>query len=266
MLGKLLKHEFRATGRIMGPMYLVLLALSVGANLSVRIFDSSESTLLDILGGLIMVAFGISIVAILVMSFVLMINRFRTNLMSDEGYMMFTLPVSVHELVWSKIIVSTVWFVATFLAVCISGLIVAFRISYINGFVELIKILIEKITAYYALNGAAVTLEIVLLILVSCAGFCLLFYASMAVGHSFSTRKKLMSVIFFFAFQFIVQTVGSIFLVGIRSLDFDWINWNLTTVGAVHAALWLSIAGALIYAAVLYAITTTMLKKRLNLE
>ena len=34
MLRKLLKHEFRATGRIMGPLYLVLLATSLGMRLS----------------------------------------------------------------------------------------------------------------------------------------------------------------------------------------------------------------------------------------
>ena len=47
------------------------------------------------------------------MSIVLMVNRFRTNLMGDEGYVTFTLPVSSHQIVWSKIIVSTVWFIAT---------------------------------------------------------------------------------------------------------------------------------------------------------
>ena len=36
MLRKLLKHEFRATARIMVPVYLVLLVTALGANLSTR--------------------------------------------------------------------------------------------------------------------------------------------------------------------------------------------------------------------------------------
>ena len=36
MLIKLLKHEFRATARIMGPLYLILLAVAL--TLSVRMF------------------------------------------------------------------------------------------------------------------------------------------------------------------------------------------------------------------------------------
>jgi cytochrome c biogenesis protein CcdA len=86
MLGKLLKHEFRATGRIMGPLYLVLLLLAAGANPSVRVLESSASGWLQVLSGLILVAFGIAVAGVCVMSVVLMVNRFRSNLLSDEGY------------------------------------------------------------------------------------------------------------------------------------------------------------------------------------
>ena len=51
MLRKLLKHEFRATGRIMLPLYLVLLATAVGANVSGQIASV-------IAGGLILNFFG----------------------------------------------------------------------------------------------------------------------------------------------------------------------------------------------------------------
>ena len=36
MLRKLMKHELRATGRLMVPMLLVTLLTAVGANLSIR--------------------------------------------------------------------------------------------------------------------------------------------------------------------------------------------------------------------------------------
>ena len=42
MLTKLLKHEFRATARIMGPLYLVLLAVALGFNFSARLMDSGN--------------------------------------------------------------------------------------------------------------------------------------------------------------------------------------------------------------------------------
>ena len=42
-----------------------------------------------------------------------LIQRFYKNLLRDEGYLMLTLPASVHQQVWSKLIVSSVWFIIT---------------------------------------------------------------------------------------------------------------------------------------------------------
>ena len=263
MLGKLLKHEFRATGRIMGPLYLVVLVLSFFGNLSIRLFDSANSRLLNIFGGLLLAAFGIAIVGVCVMSVVLMVNRFRSNLMSDEGYVMFTLPVSVHQLVWSKIIVSTVWFVATAAAVTLSGIIVSFQVDYVTKFFRMLRELFAQLTAYYAINGAAFLLELLILLFFGCASICLLFYAAISVGHSFANHKGLLSVAFFFGFQFVSQLVGSLSVFGLDDLN---LFWGLNQVASMHAFLWMGIAGTLIYAAIFYAITTFMLKRHLNLE
>lgn len=263
MLGKLLKHEFRATGRIMGPLYLVLLLLSFGANLSVRMFETSESEWLHILGGLILAAFGVAIGGVCVMSVVLMVNRFRSNLLSDEGYVMFSLPVSVHELVWSKIIVSTSWFMATALSVVLSGLIVAFRVKYVSDSIAFLRELIQKITSYYAINGVAFLLEAIVLVFIGCASLCLLFYAAMAVGHSFANHKMLLSVAFFFLFQLATQMIGSVIALALDGFHFDW---NPAPMEAIHAGMGAGIVCALIYGAVFYFVTAFMLKKRLNLD
>ena len=75
MLRKLLKHEFRATGRIMLPMYLVLLVTALGSNLAGRkMLDGPD--ILNTLGVLIVMAFGFAICGVMLMSFVLMIQRF----------------------------------------------------------------------------------------------------------------------------------------------------------------------------------------------
>ncbi|MEG2038057.1 MAG: hypothetical protein RRZ93_08705, partial [Ruthenibacterium sp.] len=84
MLGKLLKHEFRATGRIMLPLFALLFVMSLGANFAVRIMDSSNSNFLNLLAGLIMTGFVIAIIGVSIMSGVLMIQRFYRNFLSDE--------------------------------------------------------------------------------------------------------------------------------------------------------------------------------------
>ena len=127
MLGHLLKHEFRATGRRMLPTLGVLALLGVLANLSIRMLESGfGGTLLRILMGLFVAAFFIGMTVAWVMTLVLMISRFYRNLLKDEGYLMFTLPTNSHALIWSKLIVSTVWFLATALLI---GLLIMLTVA-----------------------------------------------------------------------------------------------------------------------------------------
>ncbi len=263
MLGKLLKHEFRATARIMLPLYIVSLALSFVANLSLRIVDSPNSAMLNILASLLIGLFGIAIVGIWIMSIIIMVNRFRSNLMGSEGYVMFTLPASMHEIVWSKIIVSVVWFIATFAVSALAGIIAFFRIEYMTSVFEWLGELFRELTAYYAINGAIFLIEGLILALLSCASVCLLFYASISFGHSFSNHKKILSVAFFFVSQFIMQILGTFIAVNIPLDDFWWRN---TPAETVHLFMLSGIASAFVYGAVFYIVTTLLLKKRLNLE
>lgn len=270
MLGKLMKHEFRATARVMGPLYLALLLLAAGANGSARLLSSTQNRFLITMGGIELFVFGLVIVALCVMTLVVMINRFRTNLLGNEGYVTFTLPASVHEQVWSKLLVSTVWAVATAVAVCLASVIAVFRVSYVSSIVEDIREMMQRMNSYYALNGTAFVLELLVLLIVGCFGICLEFYAAMAVGHSFAKHKTLLSVVFFFLFQIVMQVIGTwtLFTTG----NSNWMEnlfhqiSNANAVTAMHTFMGVAIAFAAMVAAVYYFLTTYMLSKHLNLE
>ena len=124
MLGKLLKQEFRATGRIMLPVFGALLILGVLANFSFRLLDSnlSDNRILRFFAVMVLSLFALGMFAAMFVTLWLMISRFYRNLLKDEGYLMHTLPVSVHGLVWSKLIASLVWFILT-------GLVIALILS-----------------------------------------------------------------------------------------------------------------------------------------
>ena len=74
MLGKLLKHEFRATARTMLPMFGVVLLLSLLANLSFAQIADAENGALDILFGLFIFAFFLGLFTMGVMAMVVMIQ------------------------------------------------------------------------------------------------------------------------------------------------------------------------------------------------
>ena len=110
MLSKLLKYEFRATGRIMLPVYALLLVTAGGTSVTGSLMGRyPESTVLSIFRTLFMTLFAFTTFGVLLLTLVLMVYRFYKNLMTDEGYLMFTLPVSRSQLIWSKLIVSMAW-------------------------------------------------------------------------------------------------------------------------------------------------------------
>ena len=116
MVGKLIKHEFRATARVMLLVYAALAASAVLANLSLR-FTQVDNMFLRIVFGLFVAVFVVGVIAAVVVTAVVMIMRFYQSLLKNQGYLMHTLPVSAHAHIWSKLIVSLVWFAATFLLV-----------------------------------------------------------------------------------------------------------------------------------------------------
>ena len=265
MLRKLMKHEFRATGRVMGPLFGLLLIAAIAARFSVGVLLESSARFLNLLGGLFTTAFVIAIVGVCVMSLVLMINRFRTNLLGDEGYIMFTLPASVHQQIWSKLIVSAVWFIATGLAVVAAGFILVaqqgFWLEIRRGFAEIFR----HLTAYYAFNGTAFLFELLALIFVGCCVLCLEFYAAMAIGHSFANHKVLYSVLSFLGLQFVMQLLSGGILVG-TNYDFLVVALPSDGVLAMHSVMLTMIVSTAVFGEVYYVITTMFLKKRLNLE
>ena len=265
MLRKLMKHEFRATGRVMGPLFGLLLIAALAARFSVGVLLESDARFLNLLGGLFVTAFAIAIAGVCVMSLVLMINRFRTNLLGDEGYIMFTLPASVHQQIWSKLIVSAVWFIAAGLAVAAASFILVAQQGFWEeirrGFAEIFR----HLTAYYAFNGTAFLFELLALIFVGCCVLCLEFYAAMAIGHSFANHKILCSVLSFLGLQFVMQLLSGGILVG---TNYDLLTVSLPSDGvlAMHSVMLTVIASTAVFGAVYYVITTMFLKKRLNLE
>ena len=274
MLRKLLKHEFRATARVMIPLYLITVLLAVLTRATALwaemvTFDGMLGrNFLALLSGIIIFGFVLALIATFVVAVILAILRFRSNLMADEGYVMFTLPVSTHTLVWSKLIVSAVWFLG---AVVVDVLSLLALVANVEMFWELGRVfqeIADQWNAYYVGNGVAFLVECLLLFLVFCVVACLEFYTPLAIGHSFAQHKMLLSVAFFFAIQVVTQIVsGMLLFAGIPMLDSmdGWLN-SLTPATAIHGFMWGSILISAIYGAILYCITIRMLHRHLNLE
>ncbi len=270
MLIKLMKHEFRATARTMVPLFLVLLVTAGGANLSVRVLMERDMAVLNLFGGLLIMAFVVAAAAACIMSMVVMVQRFYKNLLQDEGYVMMTLPVSVHQHIWSKLIVSAVWFAATALMFFLAIFIVAADIRLVWQFLRGCADIFTDLTAYYALNGTAIALELLLLAFLGSCTMCLSFYASLAAGHSRPNHKMRWSVVCFFAIQFAQDFLLGLLMSFMSATGLDYtlaqLLPNLSDMAGVHAGLLLAAGAAALGGAVYYGITAWFLTRHLNLE
>ena len=102
MLRKLLKYEFAATGRYLLPLLCLLLVMAAAAGLSIRILSAGQAgRAAAALAAIFVVLFFLSVMALAAVTVVLIVYRFYRNLLCSEGYLMHTLPVSVHQLICS---------------------------------------------------------------------------------------------------------------------------------------------------------------------
>ncbi|HBW34772.1 membrane protein [Desulfosporosinus sp. BICA1-9] len=265
MLSKLLKYELKATGRIFLPLFLALLMF---AGIT-RLIYSIGPEKWDAPASISMAIYIIIMVGMFVMTFIMMIQRFYKNLLSDEGYLMLTLPVKPWKHILSKLLVSMLWMVTSGIAALISILIITLE----KG--DITKIVVGLLTVYdqvYEQLGASMYLlsvEIIIGVLISLASGILILYASIALGHLFSKHRMLASFGAFIALSTLSQILFT--LIGlIPEAYFPDIHISSNDfIGMQHLIQWV-IAGGIIFTGLLsaayFAITNFILSKRLNLE
>ena len=276
MLRKLLKHEFRASGRIMLPLYLIVLLTAAGVNLSIRLGGNDpDSAPALLLSAATLLLFAAALISVCAMVIILMVQRFYESLLGDAGHIMLTLPVSVHQHIFSKLIVSTVWFAATALVVLLSILLASFECPSVAALAKGIRFLahqLEYLRLLQAVDLPLLTAEGIVIALLSGAAICLQFYAAMAIGHSFSGKKILLSVAFYFVLPITMQTLLSLCALTPADLPAELTDDILFDLSGrvwmeyIHAIVGLTALTTAIQGTVYYLLTAFMLKRRLNLE
>ena len=272
MLGKLLKHEFHATGRVMWVIYVAMLGLGVVANVAFRLLDNPVVTfaLIRALLKLAIATWVLSMIIGGVATVVLMVKRFHKNLLTDEGYLMFTLPTNVHRLVIAKLIAAAVWLVVTAAVIALSILIggagESFDIRMMLSF-----LFSNDLTALETLSVVVIILEIILMALLSCAVSCLQFYSAMSIGHGFASHKVLWSVVFYFIQCFALQMLAVVAVIplaiyGENVVVPPLLVGSLSPLAVWHLSVLMLCLVEVVIGAVFYILTVVNLKRRLNLE
>lgn len=254
MLGKLLKYELKASGRTFIPLYIAILIVAVfnGIFMNTNIFQIQGIGIL-ILTSLFM--------ALGVLTVVVTIQRFRKNLLGDEGYLMFTLPVSTSSLILSKCITALIYAMLSFIvAVFTFGVLM---LSSASG------ILLPEILELFNTGFKWISenfLDILLLVVamfISYSSFILLLYTSLSMGQlpKFNKHRNIVAFASFIAINIVISTIGDVVE---RALPNENTNMIYHIYQSPHFML--AILGSIAVVVILFFATKFILDKKLNLE
>lgn len=266
---KLLKYEWKACARTCLPLYGAMLLMSVVS--AVMTTESAQDFMNGIPTAILGMLYFAMLVAVFVVTAVILIQRFYKNLLGDEGYLMFTLPVTVAQHIWSKVIVAV--------GICfLSGIVALLSIAVLGsgtGLFTGIAMVLEQLGYVIATepNAIGYMLEGILLLVLSTASTVLYIYLCMALGHLAKKHRVLMSVVWYFVLSTVAQFLLSFVLIGVVNGPMQTLVEAIANVvkgmpqqAMLHGALLFFCVVTAIPGAICYGGTYYVLKKRLNLE
>ena len=285
MLRKLVKYELKSIYKFFFVLYAIIIAASITFISTIK----TSCDALEVLGfssGLLCM-FGM--IALSVGLLVFTITRFNRSLLGDEGYLMFTIPTSTHNIIWSKAIAILIFNLLSVFVVVLVMILIAYFIGDLNfrnvdqGFIEVVNMAFKKPGTYLVIVLAIVH------ILVSIISSTMLIYASISFGQmpAFKKHKNISAIGFFVVFSIVSEYIMT--KLGYAGLDamfssfnaryynllqsVDQTNISQTMNDVIEIAtqysshFLLSFLGlSLIVLAVEYIITYYILDKKLNLD
>ena len=135
MLGKLMKYDMRSGIRTFSLIWIGLALLGAINGLTIRFVLAGDTQ-----SGLVSFVFGVLPMILLVALYVAMgifvlvfiIDRFYKGLLGNEGYLMFTLPVTSTAHIASKALTSMIFSVASAIVALLSGVLLMAVLTPLN--------------------------------------------------------------------------------------------------------------------------------------
>ncbi len=267
MLGKLIKYEFKATGRVFLPVFSALLIMAAITRLFIGMRLETPKIIAIVLSSMLLAA-------AFVITLVLTLQRFYKNLMMDEGYLMHTLPVSAGRLIWSKLIVAAVWSIVCGVAAFAALSIMALSTGEAR---EIFRALTQIGILSY--DQVMLAFECFLIFLAALACGILMLYACMALSLFFQKHRVAISFAFYIGVVTVLQMIPLLFSRSLEGVVREFSQYPAGDVQsglaaffhnhpvlAVHSTAVLILLGLCALSAGFFAITRSMLKNKLNLQ
>ena len=272
MFGKLLKYEFHYLIRIFGPMW----ALVLGMSLLSRIFFpkdadrflemvANDSTAAGAFNVLLTVTF-MALIAMMAVMAVVLIQRFYKGMFGDEGYLMFTLPVSSGQLINAKMLGALVMNVGTSIVFMLSLGILLFY----SDLWEMLGGELYFVWQELAAEQLGIALSIFWLVITALAATIAnlyMVYLAMALGQLWRKHPVAGAILAFYGMTIVLSILGSIAVAmfgnTLPELFLTMEDTNPTMLMTMSSLV--QIAESVVLSVVCFAGTKWMLDKKLNI-
>ncbi len=275
MMKKLLKYDLKSLSRVFLPVWILVpvMAIFLGMGLNEAVKDSGtyiayDFNILLVLSGIVFVAV---MMAMLVMTILFVIQRFWNGLLKDEGYLMFTLPVTTRELIISKAIAAEIVSVISIVA-GIAALVILSGMS-----LSPVDVLSVRFWFLWQNNTLLTNAQIAVTVTLSILGvMCGLLqtiykvYAAMALGQFMEAHRVMGSVIAYIGISIVnssvMAAVADAFNMVMKMLGIQWDLVYMTGFRGQIISLAIMSVVSLIWVVVYHIVTEYVLEKKLNLE
>ena len=260
MLGKLLKYEIPAMGRKMLPLYIAWAAAAFILGLSTQSADS-KSEFIVVISALLYTAIA---TAIMVMTVIMIVQRYSNSLLGDEACFNHVLPVTASAHIANKLISATLWVfvtilvaIATALLIGLGGMIVAglHGVSIeLPSLADLHLVLPEHLGLY--------VIEVLILAVASSVKTIMQIYAAVTIGRQMPNHTTLASIGSYILIMMFESTVGRmmmpLFLKG-------WSQMDMSSAASSHMVFIPALIATLLFSALYFFICKYLMEKKLNL-
>lgn len=202
MFLKLLRYEFFSAGKWFFGLYGVTLFVSFLVGMTIKDFVEVENIGLSTTAMIILIAL---IISISISTIVLIIRRFFKNVYGREGYLTFTLPVSVHQIILAKLSAAFIWNLLSTLVILASFAIITLQSTSWREF------LIIWPTIFGAINPADLAIWATYLLVASLTG-TLMIYLAISIGQLFNDHRGVLAFVAYLAISFTISILDSLFL------------------------------------------------------
>lgn len=268
MLGKVMKYEFKAIGRILPLFYIALIFASVFLAINLRFipYDTFLGTLIRTLSGSL---YFIVLIATAVVTLVILLSRFKKSMLGDSGYYMLTLPVKIETHILAKTFSATIWGFFSMVVAIITMLIIG-AITYRGSLFVLLDSFIGELrtlTGQDFFFAILLIIELIILVLLSLTKTALTIYAAMTFGQLSKNHPNLVAVVFYMGFNFIESMIATVILTILSriSILYEAFDRLLNDLKGIDIFMFILIMVSAAVCVIYFIITDLYMKKKMDI-